>query len=147
MATNNPFSTRQIYDYFNKVATNAQDEPMSYFRCQCSIARKQALKTGYSNLFDHILKRHPDVLATMMTSDTNTARLVSFIDQNLGWLDWTTACTLLFSWCEDAIGSKYTNIEHISSETLLKYACLVVRQVEIDIGLVLPVKFGVIFNW
>ncbi|EGZ09385.1 hypothetical protein PHYSODRAFT_254667 [Phytophthora sojae] len=150
MATNNPFSTRQVCSYFYKAVTDSQDEPTSYFRCQCSVVRKQAPKTGYSNLFDHVLKRHPDFVATMMASGTNTATLVSFIDQKsqtvFCWLDWTTACNLPFTWCEDPIVAKYTNLEHLSSETLLKYAHLVVRQVEIDIGLALSVIFGIMFD-
>ncbi|KAE9018887.1 hypothetical protein PF011_g6069 [Phytophthora fragariae] len=150
MATNNPFSIRQVCSYFYKAVTDSQDEPTSYFRCQCSVVRKQAPKPGYSNLFDHILKRHPDFVATMMASGTNTATLVSFIDQKSQTvfcrLDWTTACNLPFTWCEDPIVAKYTNLEHLSSETLLKYAHLVVRQVEIDIGLALPVIFGIMFD-
>ncbi|KAE9286513.1 hypothetical protein PF008_g26646 [Phytophthora fragariae] len=150
MATNNPFTTRQVCNYFYKVITDAQDEPTPYFRCQCSVVRKQAPKTGYSNLFDHVLKRHPDFVVTMMASGTNTATLVSFIDQKsqtvFCWLDWVTTCNLPFSWCEDPSVSKYTNLERISTETLLKYAGLVVRQVEIDIGLALPVKFGIMFD-
>ncbi|KAE9246993.1 hypothetical protein PF004_g4534 [Phytophthora fragariae] len=150
MATNNPFSTCQVCSYFYKAGTDSQDEPTSYFRCQCSVVRKQAPKTGYSNMFDHVLKHHPDFVVTMMASGTNTATLVSFIDQKsqtvFCWLDWTTACNLPFTWCEDPIVAKYTSLEHLSSETLLKYAHLVVRQVEIDIGLALPVIFGIMFD-
>ncbi|OWZ13937.1 hypothetical protein PHMEG_00012660 [Phytophthora megakarya] len=150
MATNNPFSTRQVCNYFYKVINDAQDEPTAYFRCQCSVVRKQSPRTGYSNLFDHVLKRHPDFVATMMASGTNTATLVSFIDQKsqtvFCWLDWITGCNLPFSWCEDSFVSKYSNLDTISTETLLKYAGLVVRQVEIDIGVALPVKFGIIFD-
>ncbi|EGZ20936.1 hypothetical protein PHYSODRAFT_259536 [Phytophthora sojae] len=141
MPTNNPFSTRQVCNYYYKAVTDSQDEPTPYFRCQCSVVRKQASKTGYSNLFDHVLKRHPDFVATMMASGTNTATLVSFIDQKsqtvFCWLDWTTACNLPFSRSEDPIVAKYTNLEHLSSETLLKYAHLVVRQAEIEIDKVL----------
>ncbi|POM81091.1 Hypothetical protein PHPALM_987 [Phytophthora palmivora] len=33
MATNNPFSTRQVCGYFYKVVLDAQDEPTPYHRC------------------------------------------------------------------------------------------------------------------
>ncbi|KAG3198242.1 hypothetical protein PC128_g6195 [Phytophthora cactorum] len=121
MATNNPFSPRQVYSYFFKVILDDQDEPTAHFRYQCSFVRKQAPKTGYSNLFDHVLKQHPDFVATMLASGTNTATL-------------------------NATVAKYNNLANISTETLLNYAGLVVREVEIDIGLALPVKFGITFD-
>ncbi|GMF43345.1 unnamed protein product [Phytophthora fragariaefolia] len=102
------------------------------------VMRKQEPKTGYSNLFDHVIKRHPDFVATMMASGANNATLVSFIDQKsqmvFCWIDWITACNLPFSWCEDGTAIKYTTLAHISTEMLLKYATLVIREVEIDIG-------------
>ncbi|KAG6952536.1 hypothetical protein JG688_00013238 [Phytophthora aleatoria] len=58
----------------------------------------------------------------MLASGTNTTTLVSFIDQ------------------------KSQTVFYISTETLLKYAGLVVREVEIDIDLALPVKFGITFD-
>ncbi|ETN14685.1 hypothetical protein PPTG_07681 [Phytophthora nicotianae INRA-310] len=79
-ATSNPFSTRQVCSYFYKPIVDAQDEPTGYFRCQCNVVRKQAPKTGYSNIFDHVLKRQPDFVGTMMASSTNTVTL-SFVDQ------------------------------------------------------------------
>ncbi|ETP29558.1 hypothetical protein F442_21329 [Phytophthora nicotianae P10297] len=145
----NPFSTRQVCSYFYKPIVDAQDEPTGYFRCQCNVVRKQAPKTGYSNLFDHVLKRHPDFVGTMMASSTNTATL-SFVDQKsqtvFSWMEWITSCNLPFSWCEDPTVSKYTNLDRISTDTLLKYAGLVVREVEIDIGLAIPSKFGIMFD-
>ncbi|POM64171.1 Hypothetical protein PHPALM_20333 [Phytophthora palmivora] len=98
MATNNPFSTRQVCGYFYKVVLDAQDEPTPYHRCQCGVVHKQEPKTGYSNLFEHVIKRHPNFVATMLVSGTNNATLVSFIDQNsqtvFCWIDWITA------WCK-----------------------------------------------
>ncbi|POM81093.1 Hypothetical protein PHPALM_986 [Phytophthora palmivora] len=130
MATNNPFSTRQACGYFYKVVLNAQDEPTPYHRCH--------------NLIDHVIKRHPDFVATMLVSGTNNATLVSFIEQKsqtvFCWIDWITACNLPFTFCEDGTMTKYTTLARISTETLPKYATLVVREVEIDIGLAIPVK-------
>ncbi|KAF1779872.1 Ribonuclease H-like domain [Phytophthora cactorum] len=67
MATNNSFSTRQVCSYFYKTILDGQDGLTEHFRCRCNIVRKQAPKTGSSNLFDHVLKRHPYFMATMMT--------------------------------------------------------------------------------
>ncbi|KAG6969000.1 hypothetical protein JG688_00005517 [Phytophthora aleatoria] len=120
MATNNSFGTRQACSYFFKVVLDAQDEPTAYVRCQCTVVRKETPKTGYSNVLDHVLKRHPAMVAIMLASGTNTTTLASFIDQKsqtvFCWLDWTTP----FSLCENATGAKYTNLDDISTETLLK---------------------------
>ncbi|ETI30477.1 hypothetical protein F443_22400 [Phytophthora nicotianae P1569] len=148
-ATSNPFSTHQMCSYFYKPIVDAQDEPTGYFRCQCNVVRKQAPKTGYSNIFDHVLKRQPDFVGTMMASSTNTATL-SFVDQKsqtvFSWMEWITSCNLPFSWCEDPTVSKYTNLDRISTDTLLKYAGLVVRDLDIDIGLAIPSKFVIMFD-
>jgi hypothetical protein len=55
-------------------------------------------------------------------------------------------CNLPFSWCEDPFVSKYTNLKHISTETRLQYGGLVMRQVEVDVGLTLSVQFGIMFD-
>ncbi|KAE8883991.1 hypothetical protein PF002_g14491 [Phytophthora fragariae] len=113
--------------------------------------RKQwSLQTGYSNLFDPVIKRHPDFVATVLASVTNNATLVGFIDHKsqtvFCWIDWTTTCNLPFSWCEDGTVTKYTTLARISTEALLKYATLVVREIEIFIGLVIPVKIGIMLD-
>ncbi|GMF28627.1 unnamed protein product [Phytophthora fragariaefolia] len=86
----------------------------------------------------------------MLASGTNNATLVSFIDQKsqtvFCWIDWITACNLPFSWCEDSTVTKYTTFARISTETLLNYATLVVREVEIDVGLAIPVIIGIVFD-
>ncbi|KAE9037186.1 hypothetical protein PR002_g6712 [Phytophthora rubi] len=86
----------------------------------------------------------------MLASVTNNATLVGFIDQKsqtvFCWIDWTTTCNLPFSWCEDGTVTKYTTLDRISTEALLKYATLVVREIEIFIGLVIPVKIGIMFD-
>ncbi|OWZ12417.1 hypothetical protein PHMEG_00014429 [Phytophthora megakarya] len=73
-----------------------------------------------------------------MASGANTATMVSFIDQNsqtvFCWLHWIAGCNLSFSSCEGSCVSKYSNLDIISTDTLLKYAGLVMRQVEISIS-------------
>ncbi|OWY90564.1 hypothetical protein PHMEG_00041257 [Phytophthora megakarya] len=81
MASNNPFGTRQVCTYFYKAINDAQVDPTAYFRCKCSVVRKQAPWSRYNNLFDlfdYVLKRHPDFVATLMDSGINTAKLVSW---------------------------------------------------------------------
>ncbi|ETM47441.1 hypothetical protein L914_07846 [Phytophthora nicotianae] len=42
--------------------------------------------------------------------------------------------------------SSAPKLEKVPTETFLRYAGLVVREVEIDIGLAFPVKFGIMFD-
>ncbi|KAF1790852.1 hypothetical protein GQ600_16001 [Phytophthora cactorum] len=64
---------------------DTQDELTEHFRCQCGTTRKQHPKTGYSNMFNHVMKRHPDYLSAMKMSDFNSGNLVTFIDQKSPW--------------------------------------------------------------
>ncbi|KAE9296568.1 hypothetical protein PF001_g16806 [Phytophthora fragariae] len=49
---------------------------------------------GYSNLFSHVLKQHPDYVTTLANSGFNSGTLVVFIDQKSQtvycWLDFVT---------------------------------------------------------
>ncbi|KAE9192667.1 hypothetical protein PF005_g18370 [Phytophthora fragariae] len=55
---------------------------------------------GYSNLFSHVLKQHPDYVTTLANSGFNSGTLVVFIDQKSQtvycWLDFVTECNLHF---------------------------------------------------
>ena len=56
-----------------------------------------------------------------------------------GWLDLIISkSTLPFSFCEDQIFLKYTNLKKIDKDTLLKYAHLTVELVETKILNLLP---------
>ncbi|KAJ8558953.1 hypothetical protein ON010_g8497 [Phytophthora cinnamomi] len=88
----------------------------------CDFLCKQAPKTGYSNLFDNIAKRHPNFVAAMMVSGTSTDPLISFS---------VVLVELGYSMQLAVFVARRPN------------AGLTVRQVENDIGLALPVKFGI----
>ncbi|KAF1776552.1 hypothetical protein GQ600_1636 [Phytophthora cactorum] len=96
--------------------------------------KQQDPKTGYSNLFNHVMKRHPDYLSTMKLSGFNSGTLVTFIDQKsqtiYSWLILITECNHPFSFCENPTVAKYTVMKPMSVETLLKYVNLVTKTVE-----------------
>ncbi|KAE9093331.1 hypothetical protein PF010_g17523 [Phytophthora fragariae] len=56
---------------------------------------------GYSNLFSHVLKQHPDYVTTLANSGFNSGTLVVFIDQKSQtvycWLDFVTERSRLAS--------------------------------------------------
>ncbi|KAG2787538.1 hypothetical protein PC129_g19743 [Phytophthora cactorum] len=90
MALKNSFTTKPVCSYYFTALLDAQDEPPEHFRCQCGTTRKQDPKTGYSNLFNHVMKVHPDYLSTMKMSGFNSGTLVTFIDQK--------SQTTIYSW-------------------------------------------------
>ncbi|POM80844.1 Hypothetical protein PHPALM_1266 [Phytophthora palmivora] len=57
------------------------------------------------------------------------------------WLDFVTECYLSFSFCESPTADKYTKMKRICTETLLKYAVLVTKEVENVISMFIPRKF------
>ncbi|KAE9028474.1 hypothetical protein PR003_g17187 [Phytophthora rubi] len=81
MRSSSSFTTKQVCSYFFAPLLDEQDEPTEHFRCQCCVVRKQDAKTGYSNLFSHVLKQHPDYVTTLRKSGFNSGTLVTFIDQ------------------------------------------------------------------
>ncbi|KAG6611639.1 uncharacterized protein IUM83_13827 [Phytophthora cinnamomi] len=88
------------------------------------------------------MKQHPDYVTTLKSSGFNSGTLVTFIDQKSQtvycWLDFTTECNLSFSFCENPIADKYTKMKRICTETLLKYAVLVTKEVKNAISVLIP---------
>ncbi|KAF1795230.1 hypothetical protein GQ600_24863 [Phytophthora cactorum] len=79
-------------------------------------------KTGYSNLFNHVMKVHPDYLSTMKMSGFNSGTLVTFIDQK--------SQTTIYSWLV----------------LIIEYADLVTKTVEANLSEVPPSMFGIIID-
>ncbi|POM60684.1 hypothetical protein PHPALM_30435 [Phytophthora palmivora] len=124
------FTTKQVCSYFFTPILDERDEPAEHFRCHCSIVRKQDVKTGYSNLCFHVLKQHPDYVTTLKSSGGSTQRRFY----------------LSFSLCESPTADKYTYMKRICTETLLKYAVLVTKEVENAISMFIPRKFGIMID-
>ncbi|KAG6949159.1 hypothetical protein JG687_00015045 [Phytophthora cactorum] len=131
MALKNSFTTKPVCSYYFTALLDAQDEPPEHFRCQCGTTRTQDPKTGYSNLFNHVMKVHPDYLSTMKMSGFNSGTLVTFIDQK--------SQTTIYSWL-------YTMMKPMSVETQLRYADLVTKTVEANLSEVPPSMFGIIID-
>ncbi|KAG2810162.1 hypothetical protein PC129_g15496 [Phytophthora cactorum] len=84
MALNNTFTTKQACSYYFTALLDVQDELTEHFRCQYGTTRKQHPKTGYSNMFNHVMKRHPDYLSAMKMSDFNSGNLENRLKVLLG---------------------------------------------------------------
>ncbi|ETP47878.1 hypothetical protein F442_06281 [Phytophthora nicotianae P10297] len=64
--------------YFRPCRDEYGEVILEYFRCRCGTVRKQTNRNGFSNLMQHILRRHPDHEAVMLdatTADTGSMTL------------------------------------------------------------------------
>ena len=80
---------RDIVKWFFK---EKKDNP-GVWVCQCSIERKQAEKTGYSNLMSHLRSDHKNYEQTYKNSlhNSNLDKFFSPSDKAIriyGWIDW-----------------------------------------------------------
>ncbi|POM67586.1 Hypothetical protein PHPALM_16385 [Phytophthora palmivora] len=86
----------------------------------------------------------------MTSASANTGTLVGFIDDKthkiFSWIDMVLSCNLSFSFCETEAASNYVKIGSLSTDSLVKYMSLLVREVETVIGSILPKSFGIIFD-
>ncbi|ETO81822.1 hypothetical protein F444_03935, partial [Phytophthora nicotianae P1976] len=106
--------------------------------------------TGYTNLLGHVFMWHTNFVAEMTSASTSTGTLVGFIDDKthkvFSWIDMVLSCNLPFSFCETSAASNYVKIESLSTDSLVKYMRLLVREVESVIAGILPKSFGIIFD-
>ena len=121
---------------------------------RCGIVRTQRLRSGYSNLKDHLQTEHPDWQETMKVfyaegrgpMDTYVSQASSKAKSIHGWLEWTIMDNNSFSFCEGKLTRKYSTLNDVSSKTLMKYVKLTADKVRDKVALALPESFGLIID-
>jgi hypothetical protein len=79
-------STKEIVKFFFTEKTTG------VWICRCSCERKQAAKTGYSNLMSHLRADHPDYEETF--KNAQTSNILTYFKASekasrlYGWIDW-----------------------------------------------------------
>eukprot|EP00475_Leptophrys_vorax_P036822 TRINITY_DN6283_c0_g1_i1.p1 TRINITY_DN6283_c0_g1~~TRINITY_DN6283_c0_g1_i1.p1 ORF type:complete len:158 (+),score=53.77 TRINITY_DN6283_c0_g1_i1:264-737(+) len=120
---------------------------------------------GYSNLVSHIHSKHANyeeeiAQAKARGQDTvyfqckegppNSGTLIAYIPLEAikiaSYADWVTSDLLPFSFVERDTIRKYSRLEKISVETLMKYLNLICKRVEQKVQAELPRRFGICFN-
>ena len=74
-----PFTTKQVCSFFFLPVLDSQGEETERFRCRCGTVRKQAHRTGYSNLIGHVQREHAGTIATMEAAVADTETSVQFM--------------------------------------------------------------------
>lgn len=108
--------------------------------------------TGWTNLINHVNKDHSDAVALLSkTPILDQANLLRFFmpkkGKNIfGWMEIVILGLRPFSCVEDKILQRYSNLEPICIETLMKYVDKIVLQVEKKITDILPDRFALVFD-
>ncbi|POM77766.1 Hypothetical protein PHPALM_4795, partial [Phytophthora palmivora] len=145
-----PFTSKQVSTFYFKCVLDDNGEPTAQFVCRCGVQRRMEPNTGYTNLLGHVFMWHTNFVAEMTSASANNGTLVGFIDDKthkiFSWIDMVLSCNLSFSFCETEAASNYVKIGSLSTDSLVKYMSLLVREVETVIGSILPKSFGIIFD-
>jgi hypothetical protein len=147
------FQTKAIAaTFFEKVSCQEKGgKVVTTFKCQCGILRSQNLSNGYQNLISHIKDQHPDWEGIMLSKQSEASRpITQFVNKKANtiysWLDWVIMKNLAFVFVEDTTTRKYTKLDSISVDTLIKYVKLLTKEVEKKVAANLPDQFGVVID-
>ena len=121
---------------------------------RCGIQRSQRVKSGYSNLKDHLNAEHPDWPDIMKTfyadgrgpMDMYVAQISSKAKAIHGWMEWTLMDNNAFSFCEGKYTRKYSILADVDSQTLMKYVKLTADKVRDKVTAILPESIGLVID-
>ncbi len=142
------FTNKEMISFYFGNPT-VQDADSIYI-CQCGSTRKLKANSGYTNLITHIKSFHSDWKETMTFNFTNSSYKLNFDNPKatniFSWIDLVVMENREFSFTEKQLTRKYSNLEPICTETLMKYMELLSNEVESKIKEELPEKFGLVFD-
>ena len=136
-----PFSSKEmVFKFFTKTEEGV-------FKCQCGKIRKQTKASGYSNLLSHIHQAHKNYNEIMAQSNNVLGFKVSEKASSIyGWLEWIIMGSHPFSFVENELNNKYSNLPPISKKTFMVYLQKLTTKVESAISEEIPDKFGLIID-
>lgn len=133
-----------VFNFFSSVPVKIEGDILVY-QCKCGVQRKQKKKSGYSNLLSHIHSSHNDNASS--SSQPKMEFFYSNKAKNIfSCIDWIVSENREFQFCEKELVRKYSKLEPISCNSLMKYIDLLVKNVELKIKNSLPSKFGLVLD-
>ncbi|ETO77137.1 hypothetical protein F444_07620, partial [Phytophthora nicotianae P1976] len=130
-----PFTSKQVSSFYFKAGLDDDGEPTAVYVCRCGVQRRMEPNTGYTNLLGHVFMWHTNFVAEMTSASTSTGTLDGFIDDKTHKvLDRHSALVQL------------ALLILLSTDSLVKYMRLLVREVETVIAGIMPKSFGIIFD-
>ncbi|KAH9141556.1 hypothetical protein AeRB84_014268, partial [Aphanomyces euteiches] len=150
---------KEISESFYKPLTDANhrawNPQISKMICSCGNVQMKPTK-GYTNLVQHIKKKHIDWRDVVEENRKNVAMTNRTIDEFLHltpeannmhkWLTWIVEDNLPFSFVEKPHTRSNVKLSPICRTTLTKYLQLVTTHVEKKIANILPDRFGIVID-
>ena len=116
-------------------------------RCKsCDGIYSQDTKKGYTYLVTHMQKEHPGWEDSMKVKDDTNPFFHKKGNNVFNWLSWIIEDNLPFSFCERPNTKKFSKLDPISVDTLMKYIKLTTERVEKKVADGLPNQFGIIID-
>ena len=151
---NNSDMTRKGADIYNLFWKPVEGQQNKHECKRCGLHRTQRVKSGYSNLKDHLNAEHPDWPDIMKVfyaegkgpMDSYVAQISSKAKTIYGWMEWTLMDNNAFCFCEGKLTRKYSTLPDLSSETLMKYVKLTADKVRDKVTVILPESFGLVID-
>jgi hypothetical protein len=112
----------------------------------CDGVYSQDIKKGYTNLVTHIQKEHKGWEDMMKVNDDNNPFFHKKGNNIFNWLSWIIEDNLPFTFCERPNTRKFSKLDSLSVNTLMKYIKLTTERVEKKIADSLPNEFGIIID-
>lgn len=118
--------------YFKLVESKDGNEKYECKLCMPICRRTKKKGSGLSNLMSHIKLAHPTYLEDVLSKRPlmDQYLVTKKVSNIFGWIDWIVTDGLPFSHCEKPCSIKYSNLDPISVDTLMKYLNLLTRAVE-----------------
>jgi hypothetical protein len=146
-------SAKQMYDCFWEAV---EGEALRH-KCKCCnlVRNCNTKKSGYGNLKDHLVSKHPDwqLILGHFANPGLAGPIDAFVVQIspkahhiFNWLDWIVDGNKPFSFCEEKGTRKYTNLAKMSSKTLRKYIKFTGDKVRDKMSITLPKSFGLVID-
>jgi hypothetical protein len=137
--------------------TDPGDAECRDYKCKiCSIVRKANKSGGYTNLIEHLKEKHPkwkDVVARAKANKPVRGAIDMFCKKIDGkylnihrWIVWVIKEKHPFTFVDRKYTRRYTKLESICKNTLLKYMSALYERVKVKIAAILPDTFGGIFD-
>ena len=125
--------------YFESIGNN-------YYKCKCGNVRKIMKIFGYQNFRTHINAAHKNYLEGMKNPGIESY----FTDENpkniFSWLEWDILSVLPFSFVNDELTRKYSNLEKICRQTFVKYVQELTRKFEEKVSAELLNRFVLVID-
>ena len=134
-----PFSSDQIVNFYYPIEKRETIDDHVVYQCVCSVKRKVAKKTGFTNLLSHVTKSHPAFETEMRESFLKSGK-ISFINQKAfnitQWIDFILTSNSSFSIVENEslrALAKHTISRDSITKYILKTCCALKKKIALQL--------------